>query len=81
MIQTFILAKVESGKDGEVLEEVKKLPGVKHAIPTYGSYDLHVDASFKNKDELDRFIFEKIRRITGIKETVTLIAFMRYESQ
>jgi len=26
-------------------------------------------------DELDKFIFDEIRRIPGIKETVTLIAF------
>jgi DNA-binding Lrp family transcriptional regulator len=43
-------------------------------------YDLHVEVSFKTKDELDRFIFDKIRRIPGVKETVTLIAFKRYES-
>jgi len=63
-----------------VLEEVRKSPGVEHAVPTYGMYDLHVEVSFKIKDELDRFIFDKIRRISGVKETVTLIAFKRYES-
>lgn len=63
-----------------MLEEVRKSPGVEHAVPTYGMYDLHVEVSFKTKDELDRFIFDKIRRITGVKETVTLIAFKRYES-
>ena len=63
-----------------MLEEVRKSPGVEHAVPTYGMYDLHVEVSFKIKDELDRFIFDKIRRISGVKETVTLIAFKRYES-
>jgi len=81
LIHAFILAKVESGKDDEVLKEVKKLAGVQHATPTYGVYDLHVDVSFKTKDELDRFIFDKIRRIVGVIETVTLIAFTRYESE
>jgi len=80
LIQAFILAKVEAGKDGEVLKEVRKSAGVQHAIPTYGLYDLHVEVSFKSKDELDRFIFDKIRRISGVKEILTLIAFMRYEN-
>jgi len=71
----FVLAKVESGKDEDVLKEVRKLGGVRRAVPTYGVYDLHVEVSFKDMDELDSFIFEKIRRIPGIKETVTLIAF------
>lgn len=75
MTVAYVLAKVESGKDDEVLKEVKKMAGVRHAVPTYGVYDLHVEASFDTMDELDKFIFDKIRRIPGIKETVTLIAF------
>jgi DNA-binding Lrp family transcriptional regulator len=58
-----------------VLAEAKKMPGVKQAVPTYGVYDLHVEVSFDTMDELDTFIFDKIRKIPGIKETATLVAF------
>ena len=75
MTTSYVLAKVEAGKDQEVLREVKKKPGVKLATPTYGVYDLHVEVSFDTMEELDKFIFDEIRRIPGIKETVTLIAF------
>lgn len=75
MTIAYVLAKVEAGKDQEVLREVKKKLGVKQAVPTYGVYDLHVEVSFTLMEELDRFIFDEIRRIPGIKETVTLIAF------
>ena len=75
MITAYVLAKVESGKDEDVLKEVKKLVGTKHAVPTYGMYDLHVEVAFERMDDLDGFIFNKIRRIPGVKETVTLIAF------
>ena len=75
MTVAYVLAKVEAGKDQDVLKEVRNIPGVQSAIPTYGVYDLHVEASYNTMDELDRFIFDKIRRIPGIKETVTLIAF------
>lgn len=74
LIVAYVLAKVEAGKDEEVLREVKKISGVKQAIPTYSVYDLHVEVSFDTMEELDRFIFEGIRRIPGIKETVTLTA-------
>ena len=77
MTVAYVLAKVESGRDEEVLKEVRKIPGVNHAVPTYGMYDLHVEASFNTMDDLDRFVFEKIRRISGVKETVTLIAFRK----
>jgi len=81
LIHAFILAKVESGKDDDVLKEVKKSTGVQHATPTYGEYDLHVDVVFKTKDELDKFIFDKIRRIAGVTETLTLVAFTHYEDK
>jgi DNA-binding Lrp family transcriptional regulator len=71
----YVLAKVEAGQDQEVLKEVKKIPGVKQATPTYGFYDLHVEVSFDKMEELDKFIFDELRRIPGIKETATLIAF------
>ena len=75
MITAYVVAKVEAGKDKEVLNETKKIPGVKQAVPTYGVYDLHVEVSFDTMEELDRFIFDKIRKIEGIQETVTLVAF------
>jgi DNA-binding Lrp family transcriptional regulator len=81
LVHAFILAKVESGKDSEVLQEVIKTPGVQHATPTYGEYDLHVDVQFKTKEELDQFIFDKIRRTPGITDLLTLIAFTTYESK
>ena len=75
MTIAYVLAKVEAGMDQEVLREVKKMAGVKQAIPTYGVYDLHVEVSFDKMEELDKFIFEGMRRIRGIKETATLITF------
>ena len=74
MTVAYVLAKVEAGLDQQVLREVKKMPGVKQATPTYGLYDLHVEVSFEKMEELDKFIFDRVRRIQGVKETATLIA-------
>ena len=74
MVTAYILAKVETGKE-EVLEKVNKLPGIRSAVSTLGPYDLHVEVTFATKESLDEFIYDKIRRIPGITETVTLIAF------
>lgn len=75
MTVAYVLAKVEAGLDQEVLREIRKIGGVKQATPTYGVYDLHVEVSFDKMEELDKFIFDGIRRVRGIKETATLIAF------
>ncbi len=74
LVSAYVLAKVEAGRDEEVLEEIRKMAGIKRANRTYGIYDLHVEIFFESIDELDKFIFDKMRRIPGIKETVTLIA-------
>jgi len=74
LVTAYVLAKVEAAKD-EVLEKVKKLPGVRSAVSTTGIYDLHIEVAFTTKESLDEFIFDKIRRIPGITETVTLISF------
>jgi DNA-binding Lrp family transcriptional regulator len=74
LVTAYVLAKVEAGKD-EVVDKVKKLPGVRTAVSTVGIYDLHVEANFATKESLDEFIFDRIRRIPGITETVTLISF------
>jgi len=74
LVTAYLLAKVESGTD-EVLEVVKKLPGIRSAVSTLGPYDLHIEVAFATKEGLDEFIYDKIRKIPGITETVTLIAF------
>jgi len=74
LVTAYVLAKVEAAKD-EVLEKVKKLPGVRSAVSTTGIYDLHIEVAFATKESLDEFIFDKIRRIPGVAETVTLISF------
>jgi len=70
----YVLAKLEAGQDQEVLRQVRKMAGVKKATPTYGIYDLLVEVSFDRMEDLDKFIFEGVRRICGVKETATLIA-------
>ena len=69
----YVLAKIEAGKDKEAFEAIKKLAGVKVATLTYGVYDLHVEVKFDTMEELDGFLFDKIRKVNGIKETVTLV--------
>lgn len=73
MIIAYVLAKVEAGKDKEALQEIKKMSGVKQVASVYGVYDLHVEVSFDTMEELDNFIFDGIRKVRGIKETVTLV--------
>lgn len=74
MVFAYILGKVEMGNEMEVLNALKNLRQVKKASLTYGTYDLHIETQLKTMEELDDFIFNVVRKIPGIKETVTLVA-------
>ena len=73
MISAYILAKVEIGEDRQVLRDIRKLPGVNKVSMTFGTYDLCIEASFETMEDLDEFIFDKLRKTPKIKETVTVI--------
>jgi DNA-binding Lrp family transcriptional regulator len=67
------MVKLEAGREEEVFAEVKKLGEIKEASATYGAYDLLIKVKFGKIEEMDRFIFDVVRRIPGVKETVTMI--------
>ena len=73
MVSAYIMMRMQVGLDDEVLAEIKTLKQIEEANATYGAYDLMIKVNFKTIEELDRFIFEKIRRIKGISETSSMI--------
>ncbi len=73
MIFVYILAKIEAGTENKILESLKNTNQVGKASLTYGIYDLCVEAQVKTMEELDDFVVNVMRKIPGIKETVTLV--------
>jgi len=73
LVLAYIMMKMQVGMDDQVLDEIKKLEQIEEANATYGSYDLVIKVKFKTIEDLDRFIFEKIRRIKGVTETSSMI--------
>ena len=73
MVNAYVLAKVETGSDKKVLGEIKNFPGVKKVCMTYGPFDVAIEATFETIDDLDDFIFDKLRKTPNIKETLTVI--------
>lgn len=73
MVSAYIMMKMQVGMDDQVIAQIKKLEQVKEADATYGSYDLVIKVNFRTIEDLDRFIFENIRRIKGISETSSMI--------
>lgn len=73
MVSAYIMMKMQVGMDDHVISEIRKLENIQSADATYGSYDLVIKVKFRNIEDLDRFIFEKIRRVKGITETSSMI--------
>jgi DNA-binding Lrp family transcriptional regulator len=71
VITAFIMAKTESSKSRSILQLVKKLEGVEEAYIIYGAYDLLIKASFKTPEALSLFVVDTLRKVDGVRDTVT----------
>jgi DNA-binding Lrp family transcriptional regulator len=74
MIAVYLLGKIEAGTENKILDSLRKVNQVSKASLTYGVYDLCIEAQFKTMEELDNFVINVVRKIPGIRETVTLIS-------
>lgn len=73
MVISYTLIRVQPSADANVYKTVKELLPVKEVITTYGEYDMIVKIDIENLDELDQFIFQRLRAIEGVEATTTLI--------
>ncbi len=73
MVTSYTLIRVLPVKDKEVYNRVKNFPEVKDIIMTYGEYDLVIKVESSSLDNLDSFIFNKLRTIEGVSATTTLL--------
>jgi len=73
MITSYTLARIFPAKEKEVYKKVNTLTEVKEVILIYGEYDLIIRGESESLNDLDHFIFNKLRTIDGIVATTTLI--------
>jgi len=73
MVEAFVFINTEIGAEDEVMEALIKLPEVKEAMIVYGPYDVVVKVSTDTVENLRKLISEKIRKMSKIKSTTTLV--------
>lgn len=73
MITSYTLARVLPAKDKVAYEKVKTYEEVKDIILTYGEYDLIIKVESNSLEDLDHFIFNRLRTTDGITATTTLL--------
>ena len=74
MVFAYVLIKFEPQREEEVLHQIQQLSGITKASLTYGIYDMCIESQLETMEDLDNFIFNQVRKVPGITETVTLIA-------
>jgi DNA-binding Lrp family transcriptional regulator len=73
MPRAFVLINVESGSEDEVLKELKTIEGVEEAYFSYGVYDLITKIRADSMDKLKEVVTRKIRTLSKVRSTLTLI--------
>jgi DNA-binding Lrp family transcriptional regulator len=70
----YVLINIELGSEEHVLGEVRKVPNVKECHRLYGIYDMIAKVEADSLDTLKQVVTWKIRRLEGVRSTVTTIA-------
>jgi len=70
----YVLINVELGFEEQVLKEVLSVPNVKECHRLYGIYDMIAKVEADSLDALKEIVTWKIRRLEGVRSTVTTIA-------
>ena len=80
MVIAFVLISCDLGTEENVISGLKTIEGIKEIFVTFGVYDILVKAEAENFETLrDTIITWKIRKIPGIRSTLTLMTIVGQE--
>jgi DNA-binding Lrp family transcriptional regulator len=68
----YVLLNCDLGTEEYILEELKRIPEVKKAHVTFGTYDIIVEIQAKTQEDFDKVISQGIRNISRVISTMTL---------
>ena len=69
----FVLIKTDLGGKTDVMKDLKTIKEVKEAHRVYGVYDIIARIETGNIEDLKDIISEKVRRLYGVRSTITMI--------
>ncbi len=80
MVIAFVLISCDLGTEDNVISGLKTIEGIKEIFVAFGVYDILVKAEAENFETLrDTIITWKIRKIPGIRSTLTLMTIVGQE--
>jgi len=76
----FVLINTETGFRGEMLKNIKAIPGVQASHQLYGVYDIIAKLKTETMQELKDTINSSIRGLDNIRSVITLMCMDEKES-
>ncbi len=73
MPTAIVLINTEIGAENEVAQLLMKMEGVREVYEVYGIYDVVVKVEAPTHEALREIIINKIRRISKVKSTTTML--------
>lgn len=73
MPTAYVLVNCTTDSEVNIIREISGLPEVKEVRGIYGIHDIFIKVKSDNSQSLNHIIINKIRRISGITSTVTLV--------
>ena len=73
MEKAYVLIVSETGSEQHVIEKLLMIDEIKEVNPVWGAYDVVIKVVGPTSDAVREIITGKIRKIEGIKTTVSLI--------
>ena len=79
--KAIIMVNTDVGKEQEIINELMKIPEVKDVYLVYGIHDIVVVAEADDMDKLRDLITNKIRRMDGVKSTLTSVVVVHKKKE
>jgi DNA-binding Lrp family transcriptional regulator len=73
MVRAYVTLQVEPGKEPDVGQNLMKIGGIAEAALTYGFCDILLKVDVESVEALKNMVFQKLRKIEGVRETQTII--------
>ena len=73
MPKAFVLMNAELGSEDSIVNELKKIEGVKEVYQVYGVYDILAQVEADVMEKVKETITWKLIKLNGVKSTLTMI--------
>ena len=77
MPMAFVLIDAQAGKVREIISGLMKTPGVVEAYGVTGPHDIVVKLQLNRFEEIAETVSQKIHKLEGVKNTLTMFTFER----